>query len=217
MSSSVAIKQSFDYEQIAMSFHEAGHTIVSLHNYMLVYNVNIMTPKNMIGNTDYYIYFDSDSKDEELIKILAILELQSTYAGLVAEKMYYKDICGSDKFPMHLRIGSSTDIEMASKIITKNKLVKSGRPTYLFKKQVQQDVEQLLIDHWDGVRSVAHSLYKKKKLTHDELKYLLTRKTEHKDFWKNKFKQIKFIHNEKIIPLECDVKDILLENAIFSI
>lgn len=210
-------KQAFDYNLIAMSFHEAGHVVCALNNYLYVYNANVMTLTRHEGNTNFYVYGCDAVDDEELHKILLIFELQAMYAGLIAEKLYYKDICGSSKFPMHLRIGSSYDTKLASKIIRKNNLVAPGKKTFLFKKQVQYDVEQFLAEHWDAIRVVAHFLYKKKRLTFDELKYLLTRRTEHKDFWKSKFKKIKMIHNDNNMPTEEIVKDLVLEDTIFSI
>jgi hypothetical protein len=211
-------KQSFDYELIAMSFHEAGHAVCGIFNYIQVFNVHVMTdPKKRNGLTEFFVYEKDSWQDEDLKKIIAICELQAIYAGLIAEKMYYKDICGSSKFPMHLRIGSSSDMQHASSIIRKNKLSKPGKNTLLFKKQTQYDVELVLNEHWDAVKIVAHSLYKKKRLTFDELKFLLTRKTVHKSLWKDRFKKIKIIHNEKKYPKEEMVKDLLMEDAIFSI
>jgi ATP-dependent Zn protease len=214
---SVIKKQSYDYELIAMAYHESGHAVCALHNFMKVYNVNVMTPKNQEGNTDCILYDDNYTDDEELVKVFLIFELQMTYAGLLAEKMYYKDICGSDKFPMHLKQGSSDDIKSASKLIRRHRPVSPGRSTYLFKNQIQNDVEQLLTEHWDAVKIVAHALYQKKRLSYDELKYLLTRRTERKDFWKDKFKKINFIHNEKREPTLTELKDIMLDDVIFSI
>lgn len=210
-------KQSFDYELIAMAYHESGHAICALGNFLYVSSVSVMTPKNNMGYTNWYIYDVDSIKDEELRKVLFISEVQALYAGLIAEKMYYKDICGSDEFPMHLRAGSSEDTLMASSIIRKASLAKSGRQTHLFKKQMKYDVEQFLKEHWDAVKIIAHALYRKTRLSHDELKYLLTRKTEHRDFWKDKFKKLKIVHNDKVAPPEETVKDILLENAIYSI
>lgn len=210
-------KQSFDYELIAMSYHEAGHVVCALLNYLCVVNTNVMTPKRREGNTEFYIYGNDEVEDEELRKMLLIFELQAVYAGLISEKMYYKDICGSSKFPMHLRIGSSYDNASASKIIRNNNLAEPGKKTFLFKKQVQYDVERLLSEHWNAVKVIAHYLYKKKRLTFDELKFVLTRRTENKDFWKERFKKIKFIHNEKNPSAEVIVKDLVLEDTIFSI
>jgi hypothetical protein len=210
-------KQSYDYELIAMAYHESGHAICALSNFLYVFSVGVMSPKNNIGYTNWYIYDTTGVQDEELRKVLFINEIQALYAGLIAEKMYYKDICGSDEFPMHLRAGSSEDTLTASSIIRKNNIVKAGRQTHLFKKQMKRDVEQFLQEHWDAVKIIAHALYKKTRLSHDELKYLLTRKTDHRDFWKDKFKKLKTVHNDKVYPSEETVKDILLENVIYSI
>lgn len=210
-------KQSYDYELIAMAYHESGHAICALSNFLYVFSVGVMTPKNNSGYTNWYIYDTTDVQDEELRKVLFINEVQAVYAGLIAEKMYYKDICGSDDFPMHLRAGSSEDTLMASSMIRKANLAKAGRQTHLFKKQMKKDVEQFLREHWDAVKIIAHALYKKTRLSHDELKYLLTRKTEHRDYWKDKFKKLKIVHNDKTSPAEETVKDILLEDVIYSI
>jgi hypothetical protein len=210
------IKQSLDYQLIAMSFHESGHTITALHNYLQVQNVNVMTEKNREGNTEYFVYGDI-IEDKELKKILLIFELQVLYAGLLAEKIYYKDICGSSKFPMHLRKGSWYDTALASSIIRKNSLAMPGKKTFLFKKEIQYDVNQVLLEHWDAVRQVAHSLYQRKKLSFDEIKYILIHKTEHKEFWQDRFRKIKLIHNENKPLTEEIAKDLMLEDNIFNI
>ena len=98
-------KKSWDYDLIAMCFHESGHVVSGLYNYIYVFNAKVMTPKSMDGNTEYYFYESDEVENEELKKIILVFELQSLYGGLIAEKMYYKDICGSSKFPMHLSIG----------------------------------------------------------------------------------------------------------------
>lgn len=215
-------KKSWDYDLIAMAWHESGHAICGLLNYMYVRDVNVMTPAKQEGSTIYYTYayageYNDSIHDEELRKILLIFELQTLYAGLLAEKMYYTDICGSSKFPNHLKNGSSYDTMLASAMIRKNKLAAPGKKTFLFKKQIRSDVEQMLTTHWDAVKVIAHLLYRKKRISFDEMKYALTRKTEHKDFWKNRFKKIKLIHNDNIRPAEEVVKQLVLEDAIFSI
>jgi len=216
-------KKSWDYDLIAMAHHEAGHVVCALHNFMYVNDASVMTPNKKEGSTNFIIYGyydeynDSTVEDQDLHKILLIFEIQTLYAGLIAEKMYYKDICGSHKFPNHLKNGSSYDTGLASSLIRKNKLAQPGKQTFLLKKQIQYDVEQILAEHWDAVKVVAHFLYQKKRLTFDEMKYALSRRTERKDFWKDKFKKIKLIHNDKIHPTEEFVKDLVLEDAIFSI
>jgi len=207
-------KQNFDYNQIAMTFHESGHAICAINNLVYVFSINVMTPKNEEGLTSYYTFNEDYISDNDLKETIFTAELQTLYAGLIAEKIYYKDICGSDKFPMHLRIGSSEDMKMASKIIRTNKLVKSGKQTSLLKKQIQKDVNLFLIENWDAVKAVAHALYKKHRLSFDELKFILTRKTNHNDFWKEKFKKIKIIYDDKNPPVEQDVKIILDQENI---
>lgn len=206
---SVAVKKSFDYDLIAMAYHESSHTVIGLHNYLMVYNVSVMTFNHQEGITEYFYYPFDDVQNKKLLKELLILDLQEMYAGLIGEKIYYKNMCGSDKFPMHLRIGSSEDIKNASKQIKKYKLVNPGSETHLFKKQIQEDTKKLLLEHWEAVQVIAHALYKKTRLSFDDLKFLLTRKTSNKEFWKDRFKKLKIIHSGKV-PTEQEVKDIVL-------
>jgi hypothetical protein len=213
-------KQSFDYEMIALCWHEAGHTIAGLLNYAKITNVcfsNITKPGGPDGDTYYAMYNGGIVEDQDLARVLLIFELQIVYAGLIAEKTYYKNICGSDRFPAHLKSGSRGDIEEGSNIIRRNKIIKSGRQTFLFKKQIQKDVELLLKEYWDAVSIIARALYQKKRLSYSELKSLLTRKTKDKEFWKSHFKKIDIIHNDKRPIAEYIVKEMLMEDAIFSI
>lgn len=211
---SVVNKQAHDYELIAMAYHEAAHTICGLYNFMRVYSVCVMSDKYEHGNTLYEVY-DPDNIDNKLLaKILLIYEVQTLYAGLVGEKLYYQDICGSNKFPMHLRIGSSDDIQDAAKLINKYNLASPGKARFLFKKQIQNDTASILIDYWEDIKLISHMLYKHKELNEGDLKHFLTRYSENKEFWKNRFKAIKIIYNNIADLDEKYLKEILVQNSI---
>lgn len=204
---SVLKKQSFDYNLIAATYHESGHIILALNNYFHVSNAVVMIHGENDSNVNFFVYGLHNVEDPELHKLRLMAEMHVMSAGLVAEKMYYKDICGSSRFPMHLRDGSSYDISSISQIIRKNNLAAPGKETLLLKHRIKNDVEQFLMEHWGAVKVISHSLHKKKKLTFDELKYILTRKTEHKEFWKARFRAIKLIHSDK--ATEASIKAII--------
>src|SRR5258708_18432696 len=134
-------RQAHDYETIACVWHESAHTICGLFNYIKITSVSINANinENNEGTTDYLLFNTCNITDKVLLKIILIQELQTLYGGLMGERIYYKDICGSDKFPMHLRIGSSIDIAFAADLIRKNNLSNPGKHTYLLKKQIQYD------------------------------------------------------------------------------
>lgn len=210
----VVKKQAHDYELIAMAWHEAAHTICGLFNFLHVYHVCVMSDKYEHGNALYEIPDPATINNKLLAKIVLIYEVQTLYAGLVGEKMYYKEICGSEAFPMHLRIGSSDDIQEAAKLIHKYNLANPGKSRYLFKKQVQKECENILQSYWQDVRLIAHSLYKHTELNHDELKYFLTRRSENKEFWKPRLKDIKSMYSTKSDFDEKFLKDILVQNSV---
>lgn len=213
MSSSMK-KQSIDYSLIAAAHHEASHSIVALLNLIQVSDVSVkIDDADATGLTQFYMYKNSHTEDKELLEMLTIADLQVAYAGLQGEKLYYKDICGSSKFPLHLRIGSSEDFSTAQKLIRSHNLASPGKETSALKKKLQVEVEQMLVAYWDDVKLVAHQLYKRRKLFYADLKNLLTRNNDNKDFWKTQFKLINFIHHDSKVPGEQEVKETLHKNA----
>jgi hypothetical protein len=159
------------------------------------------------GLTEYSTILDYDTvEDNELLIKLIHSELKNLYAGLIGEKIYYADICGSHRFPAHLRAGASGDITEAYNLIRKYSIASPGKNTSLLKKSIENEVKSILIMHWDEVKIIAHALYKKKKLSFDDLKNLLCRKIKNKAFWKAKFKEIEVINHDTIQLSEKDIK-----------
>ena len=206
-------KMAHDYEVIAMAFHESAHCICALFNFILIHDVHVMSDKHQHGNTAYETHNLNEIESKILSKILLIYEIQTLYAGLVGEKIYYKEICGSDKFPMHLRIGCSNDIQSAAKLIHTYDLASPGKPRLLFKKQIQNDTKNILLNYWSDIRLISHMLYKFKELNLDDIKYFLSYKSNNKEFWKNRLKEIKNIYSKDDIN-EKELKDILLQNSV---
>lgn len=212
------MKDALDYELMFISYHEASHTIVALHNFLEVFNVNVgahdaKVRKDRDGQTNYNITSYTNMESVELKNTLFMHVLQTTYAGLLGERILYKDICGAPKLPPNLCIGLSGDIKDASNIIRNNNLAEPGKETAAFKKNIYRKTEKILLDHWYAVKLVAHTLHRDRKLNFDELKFLLTRKTENKDFWKDRFNKIKQIHiyEGDNAPMEHVVKKIILD------
>lgn len=204
-------------ETISMCYHEAAHTICGLYNFMDVYHIYVMSDKYNQGNTLYEVYNPDNIKNKLLAKILLIYEVQTLYAGLVGERIYYKDISGSDDFPMHLRIGCSRDIRDAASIIHRYDLAKPGKQRYLFKKQVQSDTHNILVHYWRDIKLISHALFKFKELKAGKLKFILTNKSVNKDFWRARFKEIKTLYDGKIELDEKYLKEVLLQNSVVII
>lgn len=200
-----------------MCWHEASHTICGLLNFIKVIKVYIKSDKFDQGNTVYESYEPHLCEDKILSKIVLIFEIQTLYAGLIGEKIYYKEICGSDTFPMNLRIGSSGDINTASSLIEKYNLALAGNPRFLLKKQIQNDTKNILLEYWEDVRLISHLLYKYKELNHSELKRFLTKKSTNKELWRKKFRDISIIYNDKKNIEEGQIKEILLKNSVVII
>lgn len=202
-------KLSYDHEYIATCYHEAGHTITGLLNFLRISAVGIEMSRNKqtktadLGYTHYDCGLDFlEVKDQELAHALIMGEINISYAGLAAEKLLYKDLCGTDKIPMALKRGSVLDRDSASELIRKYELAPAGKKRHLFKKKVFSAVQKELAEYWPDVKLVAKALFKKRRLSYNDLKQILTRKSPHKIFWKNRFKDISFLVDSLEAPTE---------------
>jgi len=201
------------HELISTAYHEAGHTVYGLLHCIKIESVAIFKDKKskrIEGFTHYNSLALSDIQDPELFNDRLHSEICLSYAGLIAEKHHFKAISGSDKFPMFLRDGSSSDITSAAALFQKYNLVEPGRKRYNYKQKLMKSIHQELKDHWDAITLVAHGLFKKKKIYYAELQQMLTRKTDDKQFWKENFRDINYLYDNAESLDEKDVKSILL-------
>lgn len=190
---SLSKKMSNDYEMIATCYHEASHTIMALFNLIYVDNVSISL--NNGGDTYYSMCEVDEITIASLKKDLIIAELQVIYAGVIGERIYYESICGVKKLPMFLRSGSYVDTACGSEIIRRYDLSSPGKETYNLKEQIKLKLEKLLHTFWNSIKTLAHSLYKKRYLDFQDLQYLLIRS---KDgfIWREKFKKMKILYSD---------------------
>jgi len=200
MSNSINKKQANDYRIIALCYHESGHVICAIHNCIKVMSASIIPIASDLGETRYETVYElldlDDLKEDRNVKKFVKSEIQFLYAGLIAEKIYYKDICGSDKFPMHLKEGSFNDIQIISGLISKYSLADPGPERFAFKKEMQDETKKILTEHWETVKLLSHFLYNRKYIEYNEIKYLLCNKSKEKEFWKDKFKKIKSLYGK---------------------
>src|SRR5690242_13055202 len=101
--SDIRKKVTHTHELISTAYHEAGHTIYGLLHYMQINTVCIFEDKKykrICGVTIFNYPIESCEVDDiELFNKLIRSEICINYAGLAAEKYYFKIISGSDKFP----------------------------------------------------------------------------------------------------------------------
>lgn len=203
-------KLSYDYELIATAHHEAGHTVAGLLNFMMVLDVGLEITKDKrlkkdLGYTNFETVLDCDSvNDSNLKQFLIISEISINNAGLAAEKIFYKDICGTDQLPMVLKSGSWHDRSQISELVKKYNLAPPGKKRYSYKKKLFTKTRKLLELYWDDVKLIAHGLFNRRKLYFADLKALLTKKSINKDFWKEQFKSIETIFASIKASLEVD-------------
>lgn len=193
----VRVKLTYMHDLISTTYHEAGHVIIGLINFIKIPSVFVFQNKKnkRIEGICYYESikdFNIDF-DEQLLQSQIKREICFKYAGLLSEKNYFKIISGSDAFPKYLKNSSSDDILSASKMIKLANLAPAGSERRSLKNKLYNKTLSELQKHWDAVIIVAHALFKKKVLTFNNLKSLLTTKANDKKFWKEQFKSINYI------------------------
>jgi len=185
------------HDLISTSYHEAGHTVYGLLHGVNVDMVEVFETKKTkrINGITYYHQFHLHEIDDFVLRDnLAKVEVGLCYAGLVAEKRFFKMISGIDRFPLFLKEGSSEDMAEATTIMDKCQLVEAGPKRSKYKKKLIKEVDLELAEHWEAVSLVAHALVKKKRIRAIELKKLLVKKTATPEFWKKKFKISEELH-----------------------
>lgn len=201
------------HDLISTSYHEAGHTIYGLLHGMHIESVLVFETKKtkrIEGFTAYHPIEFSEIQDPELLSDRLHASICLHYSGLVAEKRLFRMISGSEQFPMFLKEGSSTDFSEAAALIERFNLVESGRKRYNYKQKLLKEIDSELQDNWDAVTLVAHALIKKKKLHLPDLKTLLIKKSDDREFWKNQFKIFDELHLNSEPLDEKEIKSILL-------
>jgi hypothetical protein len=201
------------HEFISTSYHEAGHTIYALLHLMRVSSVAIFEEKKLkrIHGITYYDYpsdFD-EIQDSDLLNTLVRAEVGVSYAGLIAEKTLFRSISGSRHTPMFISDGSTEDNKSAREVIKKYNLAPPGPKRNAFKQKLVREVQNELHIHWDAVTVVSHALFKHRRLSFEDLRELLTKRSRNKKFWKEQFKKISYFYDNNKSLDEKDLKSIL--------
>lgn len=187
------------HDIIAFSYHEASHSCFGLLKFMKINEVSVFyNKKNQIeGGTEYETptdeLFEKTPDLPKLVDFWVKSEIGMAYSGFCAEKLYFNKISGSEILPLFLKDGSSDDIAEAAAFIKKYNLAAPGQKRYVFKQKMIKQTSKLLEEYWNDIVLISHALFDRKKLNYEDLKDLLTKKSENKIFWKTRFKEIDFI------------------------
>ena len=186
------------HETLSTAYHECGHAVYGLLHFMMVEGIVLFEDKKtkrIFGYTDYSSKILSSIESEELLNDRLHAEIGVLYAGLVVDKIFFKQISGSDKYPMFLKEGASNDISVASGLFIKYNLMMPGKERYRHKQKIIKNVKHDLLLYWDDVMLLSHAVFKKKKLNYSEIYNILCVKSNNKKFWKEQYKKINKLYN----------------------
>jgi hypothetical protein len=186
------------HEFISTAIHESGHTIYGLLHLIKINSVCVFEnkkSKRIEGYTDYIAPILDELSDSSLFSYYLDAEICFKYAGLSAENILFYNITGSNKFPMFIKDGSYDDTKSASYLINRYNLANVGKDRLNYKRLLKSKVKKRLLENWEDVTLISHRLFEKKKLSFDEVKLILLKKSKNKKFWKDQFKYIADIYN----------------------
>lgn len=189
---SILKKEAHNYETISVSYHEAGHTIYALLQYFKVSSVKVFLDKNIgriVGETNYNGTNFDDIEEDTLRYGCINSDVGISYSGIIAEKYYYKSITGDSRFPSYM-YDAFLDIKSSSGLIVKYNVAPPGKARASYKMRIIKEVSKKIEEHWGDVTLIAHALFQRKKLNFDDLQDILTKKSNDRDFWKERFKDI---------------------------
>lgn len=188
------------YELLSASYHEAGHTVYGLLHFMKIGAVNVYINKKKTcgeGLTTYESSVEEDIPDSILLNYLVESEVGLSYSGHCAEKTFFKNASGAPNSPIFLRDGAFDDVAEASALIRRYNLAPPGRKRYQYKQKAINNTSKILIKHWDDVVIVSHALFQKKRLYYNDLKSLLLKRSPNKKFWREQFRNIDYLFDNK--------------------
>ena len=196
---SILRKEAHNYELISVAYHEASHTIYALLHHLKVTSVRIYLDKEIdriIGETNYDGLCIDDITDRQARTDYINCDIGLSYAGLIGEKRNYQLSYGSN-LPAHL-YDAYSDSKEASKLIVKYDVAPPGKARANYKARIKRKVAKELEAHWSDVSLIAHALFKRKRLSLDDLRSILTKKSEDKEGWKERFVEINDLYCEPI-------------------
>jgi len=184
--------------QISTAWHEASHVICYLYYYRYVFKATLKQSKNYRGGYTLFQELDlSNVSDKNLKKKLLKQDIQCLYAGMIGESIFYKEICGSHKFPIYMRIGSSSDITTASQIIYNNNLSLPGKQSLALKRKMKSKAKKIVLRYWYDIQLIAHELFLRKEISFQDIFLILTTKSKNKKNWIQKLKTVKYLQEQE--------------------
>lgn len=195
-----------DFQDVSTAYHEATHALFAILAFFKIEKVEIFSNKKKKDNdyeacgvTSFFSHLDYTS-NTILQRDFAISEIIVNYSGVVGEQFLFKQISGVKKAPGYIKKSGYVDNNNSKKIFKKY-LIDYNITVTAFKASVFKKIESILESYWEDVKLIAISLLFNKKLKHNDIKNILTKKSKSKHFWKQKFKVIDIMFGKNNIVL----------------
>lgn len=186
-----------EYESILTSYHEAGHAVIGLLNYIKIDNICLFNKKDVYGHSYFFSYKTNCSNINK--KNYYKRQVQFYYGGMAAEQVFYNKCIGTYLLPFILKSYWQSDKTNISYIIRSKKLAKSGSNTKSFKNKILKETISNVNIFWDDIVLISQKLFKCKKIKFNKLKQILCELSANKNYWKSIFLTISKIEENNFI------------------
>lgn len=187
-----------DYNLIVTCYHEAGHIVAALRNFILPLECQVMKGNQIDANTTLKYFIIPKNSDAKLYRQLLMSRLHTYAAGIVAEEIFFNLIVGKS-LPRNLRHGWHKDrIEFLSAL---KKTEKNPATRTRMREKIFKQTRQVLEKDWHIVIALAHALYDKKFLSFEDICRVVIRSDRPSaKYWRAFLKSFGKAMNAKIIP-----------------
>lgn len=183
----------YDYQLIATCYHEAGHVVGGMFNYINVKAASIVMSGPIAGTMNSAYYDPIEVSSANVRNALITARLCTLSAGPAAEKVYYNELCGLEKLPKQLSEGGKHDVITFNAIVKKFKLASNAAERKKIKDLIDRRVEKVLRTYWSDVKSIAHILYRDLNIEQEEIYASLLDGANH-SFWSERVDSIKDLY-----------------------
>ena len=198
------------YDKLSICYHESSHCIISILSFMQPDTIELTSIPEPEGACKCF-YFKNlkDIEDYNLFKYLFDKDICMRSAGMLGERLLYKKLTNIKVFPNILKSHSREDIKDIANLFKTYNIASPGKKRQIYKNKLIRETSNLLEIYWVDVILLAQSLFQRKKLNYLDIKSILVKKSENRNFWKLQFKKIERIFKNLERLAEVDIMAII--------
>lgn len=175
-----------ELQLVLTAYHEAGHAVIGLLNFVKTRGISIVPESGSYGSTLFDFVFPTKETPKQLSNALLASNLYLLAAGEIANNVLCEKL-GCKKAARLIARGGHDDRLRISKVIKDYKLAEPGRLRKELKAAINNKTRQFVETHWEEIVMLASFLLEHRKASFEDVKTCLLSVRGKKTFWKCRF------------------------------